>query len=206
MGSRGPSLTDRYSRSRQREPKTVTWRLKASRSGSRQAQLERRRREAASGAADRRLGCASGSSPPCRSEVLGGGRWRSVGGAIAAHAHGRAPQDALPGRGSVDIRLTDSLALANGTETCDRLYARKYPVSCLEQQTFDRRRSPAIPRAWDEARGGHARLMSMARGSLRFWPSGVACEGSIALTAYIALAIAAEAGLPDSRRRSGSNA
>jgi uncharacterized protein YfaS (alpha-2-macroglobulin family) len=100
-----------------------------------------------------------------------------------------APQDALPGRGGIDIRLKASLA--NGTEGIDRFF-REYPYGCLEQKSSiaiglrDRAR-------WDEVMAelpGHLDDDGLAR----FWPTD-RLRGSDVLTAYL-LGIAHEAGYP----------
>ncbi|MES2449227.1 MAG: MG2 domain-containing protein [Pseudomonadota bacterium] len=99
------------------------------------------------------------------------------------------PAGALPGRGSVDIKLDDTLAppLAGV-----RAYMTAYPYGCFEQ-----RLSKAV--ALGDA-GAWTRLASeiptyqASDGLLRYWPSD-SLNGSEALTAYV-LSMTADAGLP----------
>jgi uncharacterized protein YfaS (alpha-2-macroglobulin family) len=99
------------------------------------------------------------------------------------------PAGALPGRGSVDIRLDDTLAPPlQGV----RDYMAAYPYGCFEQ-----RLSKAV--ALGDA-GAWTRLASeiptyqASDGLLRYWPSE-GLNGSEALTAYV-LSLTADAGLP----------
>ncbi|CAN5819724.1 MG2 domain-containing protein [soil metagenome] len=99
------------------------------------------------------------------------------------------PAGALPGRGSVDVRLDDTLAPPlQGV----RDYMAAYPYACFEQ-----RLSKAV--ALGDA-GAWTRLASeiptyqAADGLLRYWPSE-SLNGSEALTAYV-LSLTADAGLP----------
>lgn len=100
-----------------------------------------------------------------------------------------APPGALAGRGSVDIRLEDSLAppLAGV-----RAFMAAYPYDCFEQ-----RLSRIV--ALDDTAGWTRLAADMPAyqapdGLLRYWP-GERLAGSEALTAYV-LSLAAEAGLP----------
>ena len=99
------------------------------------------------------------------------------------------PMGALPGRGTVDVQLSDTLAppLAGVRE-----FMARYPWDCFEQQL-----SRAI------ALGDTARWNTLASaiptyqagdGLLRYWPSA-SLEPSEALTAYV-LTATSEAGLP----------
>ena len=99
------------------------------------------------------------------------------------------PMGALPGRGTVDIQLSDTLAppLAGV-----RQFMAAYPWNCFEQQL-----SRAI--ALGDARGWNSLAAAIptfqaSDGLLRYWPSGSG-EPSEALTAYV-LTITSEAGLP----------
>ena len=106
------------------------------------------------------------------------------GGPIAIAA----PAGALPGRGGVDVALSDSLApsLAGVRE-----YMTQYPYDCFEQ------RLSRIVALGDAA--GWQRLAAdlptyqASDGLLRYWPSDT-LDGSEALTAYV-LSVTAEAGL-----------
>ncbi|WP_375381446.1 alpha-2-macroglobulin [uncultured Sphingomonas sp.] len=105
------------------------------------------------------------------------------------------PTGALPGRGSVDVRLDDSLAppLAGV-----RSYMTDYPYNCFEQ------RLSRVVVLGDQA--GWQKLVAdlptyqASDGLLRYWPSD-SLDGSEALTAYV-LSITSEAGLaiPDAAR------
>jgi uncharacterized protein YfaS (alpha-2-macroglobulin family) len=99
------------------------------------------------------------------------------------------PAGALPGRGSVDIRLDDTLAPPlQGV----RDYMTAYPYDCFEQ-----RLSKAValgdPGAWTRL-AGDIPTYQASDGLLRYWPSD-SMEGSEALTAYV-LSLTADAGLP----------
>ena len=105
------------------------------------------------------------------------------------------PAGALPGRGSVDVRLDDTLAppLAGV-----RSYMSDYPYNCFEQ------RLSRIVVLGDQA-GWHKLMADLPTyqagdGLLRYWPSD-SLVGSEALTAYV-LSIATDAGLaiPDAAR------
>ena len=127
--------------------------------------------------------------------------WASALSRVGAEANGGGsiliapPAGALPGRGSVDVRLDDSLAppLAGV-----RSYMTDYPYNCFEQ------RLSRIVVLGDRA--GWQKLMAdlptyqASDGLLRYWPSD-SLEGSEALTAYV-LSITSEAGLaiPDAAR------
>ncbi|MDB5686962.1 MAG: alpha-2-macroglobulin, partial [Rhizorhabdus sp.] len=98
------------------------------------------------------------------------------------------PAGAIPGRGGIEVRLSDSLAPPlDGV----RQYMRGYIYDCFEQ-----RLSKAVVAgdmaAWGTLAGEIAAYQD-AEGLLRFFPGPG--EGSIALTAY-ALSMTAEAGLP----------
>ena len=99
------------------------------------------------------------------------------------------PAGALPGRGSVDVQLTDTLAppLAGV-----RRYMSDYPYNCFEQQLS------RIVALGDTARwaalAGAIPTYQAPDGLLRYWPSE-SLEGSEALTAYV-LSLTSEAGLP----------
>ncbi|WP_157215433.1 alpha-2-macroglobulin family protein [Flavisphingomonas formosensis] len=99
------------------------------------------------------------------------------------------PAGALPGRGAVDIRLTDTLAppLAGVRD-----YMAAYPYGCFEQ-----RLSKAVVAgdlgAWTRLAGDMPTYLD-GDGLLRYFP-GDTLQGSPELTAY-ALSITAEAGFP----------
>ena len=97
------------------------------------------------------------------------------------------PAGALPGRGNVIVRLSDSLAPPlDGV----RAYMRDYPYGCFEQQA-----SKAVV-AGDVAAWNRLAMDIPAYidrdGLLRYWPDS-RMEGSIPLTAYV-LSVTAEAG------------
>ena len=99
------------------------------------------------------------------------------------------PAGALPGRGTVDIKLDDTLAPPlQGV----RDYMTAYPYGCFEQ------RLSRIVVLGDSS--GWARLAAeiptyqAPDGLLRYWPSD-SLNGSEALTAYV-LSLTADAGLP----------
>ncbi|MES2498059.1 MAG: MG2 domain-containing protein [Pseudomonadota bacterium] len=98
------------------------------------------------------------------------------------------PMGALPGRGGVEVRLTDSIAPPlDGV----RSYMRDYLFNCFEQ-----RLSKAIVAGDMAAWNGLAADMPAyldRDGLLRYFPEE-RMEGSVALTAYV-LSITAEAGL-----------
>ena len=100
-----------------------------------------------------------------------------------------APAGALPGRGSVDIRLADTLAppLAGV-----RSYMTAYPYNCFEQR-LSRIVALGDVAGWT-ALAGDIPTYQAPDGLLRYWPSD-SLEGSEALTAYV-LSITSEAGLP----------
>jgi alpha-2-macroglobulin len=100
-----------------------------------------------------------------------------------------APAGALPGRGSVNVQLSDTLA---PPLTGVREFMSRYPYTCFEQQL-----SRAV--ALDDRAGWQTLAAALPTylapdGLLKYWPSGT-LEGSEALTAYV-LATTAEAGLP----------
>ena len=99
------------------------------------------------------------------------------------------PAGALPGRGSVDVQLTDTLA---PPLTGVRRYMRDYPYTCFEQQLS------RIVALGDTARwttlAGAIPTYQAPDGLLRYWPSET-LEGSEALTAYV-LSLTSAAGLP----------
>ena len=100
-----------------------------------------------------------------------------------------APAGALPGRGSVDVQLTDTLAppLAGVRD-----YMTRYPYNCFEQQLS---RIVALGDAarWS-ALAGAIPTYQASDGLLRYWPRE-SLDGSEALTAYV-LSLTSEAGLP----------
>lgn len=99
------------------------------------------------------------------------------------------PAGALPGRGSVDVQLADTLA---PPLTGVRRYMSDYPYDCFEQQLS------RIVALGDTARwtalAGAIPTYQAPDGLLRYWPSE-SLDGSEALTAYV-LSITSEAGLP----------
>jgi alpha-2-macroglobulin len=97
------------------------------------------------------------------------------------------PLGALPGRGSIDVALSDS---PSPSLAGVRAYMRYYPYGCFEQ-----RLSKAV--ALDDRRAWAAMMDDLPaytdrNGLLRYWP-GEIMPGSVALTAY-ALSITPEAG------------
>ncbi|HEX8263388.1 MAG TPA: alpha-2-macroglobulin family protein, partial [Allosphingosinicella sp.] len=105
------------------------------------------------------------------------------------------PPAALPGRGSIDVALSDS---PSPSLAGVRAYMRAYPYGCFEQ-----RLSKAV--ALDDRQAWSAMLDELPayvdrNGLLRYWP-GEYMPGSIALTAY-ALSITPEAGFdwPEARK------
>jgi hypothetical protein len=106
------------------------------------------------------------------------------------------PAGALPGRGSIDVSLSDSPAPSLAGV---RAYMRFYPYGCFEQ-----RLSKAVALddrdAWS-AMIGELPAYTDRNGLLRYWP-GDRMPGSVALTAY-ALSITPEAGFewPEERRK-----
>lgn len=99
------------------------------------------------------------------------------------------PGGALPGFGTVDIRLDDTLSppLAGV-----RTYMAAYPYSCFEQR-LSKAVSLGDAGAWS-ALAGEIPTYQAPDGLLRYWPSD-SLTGSEALTAYV-LSLTAEAGLP----------
>ncbi|MCP3734144.1 MG2 domain-containing protein [Sphingomonas sp. RP10(2022)] len=99
------------------------------------------------------------------------------------------PAGALPGRGSVDVQLTDTLAppLAGV-----RRYMTDYPYNCFEQQ-LSRIVALGDTQRW-AALAGAIPTYQASDGLLRYWPSET-LDGSEALTAYV-LSLTSEAGLP----------
>ncbi len=99
------------------------------------------------------------------------------------------PAGALPGRGSVDIRLADTLAPPlSGV----RAYMTAYPYNCFEQR-LSRIVTLGDAAGWT-ALAGDIPTYQASDGLLRYWPSDT-LEGSEALTAYV-LSLTADAGLP----------
>jgi hypothetical protein len=106
------------------------------------------------------------------------------------------PPGALPGRGSIEVALSDSPAPSLAGV---RAYMRYYPYGCFEQ-----RLSKAV--ALDDRQAWSAMVEELPaytdrNGLLRYWP-GETMPGSVALTAY-ALSITPEAGFdwPAERRK-----
>lgn len=99
------------------------------------------------------------------------------------------PAGALPGRGTVDIRLDDTLAppLAGV-----RAFMAAYPYDCFEQR-LSRIVALGDAAGWT-ALAGAIPTYQAPDGLLRFWPSDT-LEGSEILTAYV-LSLTADAGLP----------
>lgn len=106
-----------------------------------------------------------------------------------------APAGALPGRGSVDITLADTLA---PPLTGVRAYMTAYPYQCFEQQ-LSRAVALGDAAAWTRL-AGDIPTYQAPDGLLRYWPSGT-LNGSETLTSYV-LSLTAEAGLaiPDTAR------
>jgi len=106
------------------------------------------------------------------------------------------PAGAIPGRGSIEVALSDSPSPSLGGV---RSYMLHYPYGCFEQ-----RLSKAVAlddrQAW-AALIDEAPAYTDRNGLLRYWP-GDYMPGSIALTAY-ALSITAEAGFewPEERKK-----
>ena len=99
------------------------------------------------------------------------------------------PMGAIPGRGSVDVQLSDTLA---PPLTGVRTFMAAYPYTCFEQQL-----SRIV--ALDDRAGWDALAQSIptyqtSDGLLRYWPSA-SLEGSESLTSYV-LAMTSAAGLP----------
>jgi uncharacterized protein YfaS (alpha-2-macroglobulin family) len=99
------------------------------------------------------------------------------------------PAGAVPGRGSVDVHLTDTLA---PPLTGVRRYMADYPYNCFEQQ-LSRIVALGDTAKWT-ALAGAIPTYQAPDGLLRYWPSE-SLEGSEALTAYV-LSLTSEAGLP----------
>ncbi|MFZ5748532.1 MAG: alpha-2-macroglobulin family protein [Pseudomonadota bacterium] len=99
------------------------------------------------------------------------------------------PGGALPGRGSVDVLLTDTLAppLAGVRD-----YMAAYPFNCFEQR-LSRAIATGDVAAWNLL-AGEIPVYLDREGLLRYFPSDT-MPGSEALTAYV-LSATAEAGLP----------
>jgi len=99
------------------------------------------------------------------------------------------PMGALPGRGTVDIRLDDTLAPPlQGV----RAFMSAYPYDCFEQR-LSRAVALGDTAAWTRL-AGDIPTYQASDGLLRFWPSDT-LEGSEILTAYV-LSLTADAGLP----------
>ena len=98
------------------------------------------------------------------------------------------PIGALPGRGSVDIRLADTLAPPlQGV----RAFMAAYPYDCFEQR-LSRAVALGDTGAWTVL-ANEIPTYQASDGLLRYWPSD-SQPGSEALTAYV-LSLTAEAGL-----------
>ncbi|MBN8849578.1 MULTISPECIES: MG2 domain-containing protein [unclassified Sphingomonas] len=101
----------------------------------------------------------------------------------------RAPAGAIGGMGSVDIRLSDTLAPPmEGV----RAFMAAYPYDCFEQQ-MSRVVALGDTAGWTRL-AGEIPAYQAPDGLLRYWPSE-SLQGSEALTAYV-LSMAGEAGLP----------
>ncbi|QNA85814.1 alpha-2-macroglobulin [Sphingomonas sp. So64.6b] len=99
------------------------------------------------------------------------------------------PAGALPGRGTVDIRLDDTLQPPlQGV----RAYMSAYPYDCFEQR-LSRAVALGDSGAWTRL-AGEIPTYQASDGLLRYWPSE-SLTGSEALTAYV-LSLTADAGLP----------
>ena len=98
------------------------------------------------------------------------------------------PLGALVGRGSVDIRLDDTLSPPLGGV---RAYMAAYPYDCFEQR-LSRLVVLGDTAAW-AALSGDIPTYQAPDGLLRYWPSET-LSGSEALTAYV-LSLTSEAGL-----------
>ncbi|MES2753117.1 MAG: MG2 domain-containing protein [Pseudomonadota bacterium] len=98
------------------------------------------------------------------------------------------PAGALPGRGTIDVRLSDTLAppLAGV-----RAYMGAYPYNCFEQQ-LSRAVALGDTGAWNRLAGAMPTYQA-PDGLLRYFPSET-MTGSEALSAYV-LALTSEAGL-----------
>ena len=99
------------------------------------------------------------------------------------------PMGALPGRGSVDVQLSDTLA---PPLTGVREFMARYPYTCFEQH-LSRIVALGDRPGWD-ALAQAIPTYQASDGLLKYWPSA-SLEGSEALTSYV-LAMTAEAGLP----------
>ncbi|WP_425228594.1 alpha-2-macroglobulin family protein [Sphingomonas sp.] len=114
--------------------------------------------------------------------------WAATLARVDAQVPVAPPAGALPGRGSVDIQLSDTMA---PPLTGVRQFMAAYPYTCFEQQL-----SKAVAlgdrAAWDRL-AATIPVFQAPDGLLRYWPSGNA-EPSEALTAYV-LTMTAEAGL-----------
>ncbi|MDB5695733.1 MAG: alpha-2-macroglobulin [Sphingomonas bacterium] len=99
------------------------------------------------------------------------------------------PAGFIPGRGSVDIHLSDTLA---PPLTGVRAFMAAYPWNCLEQQ-LSRAVALGDTAAWNSLAGALPTYQA-SDGLLRFFPSATLAP-SEALTAYV-LTMTAEAGLP----------
>ncbi|HVI98134.1 MAG TPA: MG2 domain-containing protein [Sphingomonas sp.] len=99
------------------------------------------------------------------------------------------PAGALPGRGTVDIRLSDTLAPPMAGV---RAFMAAYPYNCIEQ-LLSRAVVLGDTGGW-QALAGELPTYQAPDGLLRYFPSD-SLQGSEALTAYV-LSIASEAGLP----------
>ena len=99
------------------------------------------------------------------------------------------PLGAIPGRGSVDIRLDDTLVPPmQGV----RDFMSAYPYDCFEQR-LSRAVALGDAGAWTRL-AGEIPTYQASDGLLRYWPSD-SLQGSETLTAYV-LSLTADAGLP----------
>jgi uncharacterized protein YfaS (alpha-2-macroglobulin family) len=99
------------------------------------------------------------------------------------------PTGALPGRGTVDIRLNDTLAPPMAGV---RAFMAAYPYNCIEQ-LLSRAIVLGDSGAWQSLAGALPTYQA-PDGLLRYFPSDM-LQGSEVLTAYV-LSISSEAGLP----------
>jgi hypothetical protein len=98
------------------------------------------------------------------------------------------PAGALPGRGSVDVTLADTLS---PPLTGVAAYMSAYPYQCFEQQ-MSRAVALGDTASWNRLAGEIPTYQS-DDGLLRYWPSGT-LDGSETLTSYV-LSLTSEAGL-----------
>ena len=115
--------------------------------------------------------------------------WAAALARVDAQVPVAPPQGFIPGRGSVDIQLSDTLAPPL-TEV--RRFMAMYPWTCLEQQ-LSRAVALGDVNAWNGLAGALPTYQA-SDGLLRHFPSA-SLAPSEALTAYV-LTMTAEAGLP----------